>query len=370
VGLRLIAASRLAWRRRLTANLRSRVYLDHVSADGTNYLEAIQQGLAYIGFGSDLPRRPRVFIKPNLTFPTFRPGVMTSPEVIAAAITALADYSADVWVGDSDSGGYNPFRMEDVYRSTGIWDLASRFGAHVVNLSRLERKSVDIEVNKRRIVVDLPRLLTDEMDLLITMPVPKIHMNTGVSLTFKNQWGCIPEPDDRLRLHPHFKEVVVAVNKLVKAGTSIIDGRFGLNGSGPMLGKVEKLGWLCVADSIGAGARVCCDLMQVDINIVRHLRYAASLGLIPESSEIDYNTELTPFIGPRFFLRRAWTDVPGYLAFNSSALTNLAYFSRWAEPLHWLLYRFRQPFYDYPSKRVDRKPIPPDERDQDNRDRL
>lgn len=324
-----------------------RAYVGRVAQDGAEYLERIRAGLDFVRFGEGLPAQPRVFIKPNLTFPTYRPGVMTSPDALEAAIVALQDYTPYISVGDSDSGGYNPFAMEEVYEATGIVHFAERHGVEVVNLSKLDRTPITFRVGGRDMVLDLPRLLVEDIDVLLTMPVPKVHTNTGVSLTFKNQWGCIPEPKDRLHLHPHFKETIVAVNSAVKAGCSIIDGRFGLNRSGPMKGDDVYLGWLAVTDDIGTGARITCELMQLSLERFPHLRYAKERGLIPELGQIDLNTPLHPFLGPRFYLRRIWTDLPGYAAFHNSSLAHLAYFSRWAQPLHRLLYRFREPFYDY-----------------------
>ena len=327
-----------------------RVHLSRVADDGSNYLDGIRAGLAFAGFGEGLPATPRIFIKPNLTFPSYRAGVMTSPEAVEAAIIALQDFTPNISMGDSDSGGYNRFRMEDVYEATGIQHFAARHNVEVVNLSNLARTTVAFRAHNKDMSVDLPRLLTDDIDALVTMPVPKIHMNTGVSLTFKNQWGCIPEPDDRLHLHPYFKETVVAVNRAVKARYAIIDGRYGLDRSGPMKGDVVPLGWVCVTNDIGAGARVACDLMGVRLEDVAHLRYAKACGLIPELDEIEFNEPLEAYRNRTFHLERVWTDYPGLLAFRSPALAHLAYFSRLARPLHWLLYRFREPFYEYERK--------------------
>ncbi len=59
------------------------------------------------------PRCPdagsRVFIKPNLTFPTFKPGVITNPACLEQLIIALKDYTDDITVGEADGGGYNRF---------------------------------------------------------------------------------------------------------------------------------------------------------------------------------------------------------------------------------------------------------------------
>ena len=95
--------------------------------ENNNYLSLIQRGLEWIQFESLLPSSgARVFIKPNLTFPTYRPGVMTSPEAIEAAILAIREYTPNIILGDADSGGYNCFSMSEVYKETGIADFAQR----------------------------------------------------------------------------------------------------------------------------------------------------------------------------------------------------------------------------------------------------
>jgi len=45
-------------------------------------------------------------------------------------------------------------------------------------------------------------------------------------------------------------------------------------------------------------------------------------------------------------VRCEWADYPGYLAYHSRWLSWLGYESCLARPLHWLLYRFREPFYE------------------------
>lgn len=321
-----------------------RAFLEKVDED---YVNAIQQGLQWINFEKFVSEGKCIFIKPNLTFPMYRPGVMTNPRAVEAAILAVREYTPFIYVGDADSGGYNRFSMDEVYRATGLWQFAEKYGVRVVNLSKIERRTITFQYRKHDFSLDLPRLLTDEIDLLITMPVPKIHANTVVSLTFKNQWGCIPEPSDRLRLHPFFKHVVLEVNRAVKAKVAIIDGKYGLNVNGPMRGQPVELNWVLVADDIGAGARLACELMQIPLERVPHLRYAKEMGLIPDREEILINQDVKPFLKEKFILRREWTDYPGFLAFHSPFLAYLAYFSPLAETLHRILYLFREPFYDY-----------------------
>jgi uncharacterized protein (DUF362 family) len=312
-----------------------------------SYLDLMREGLEYIEFAKIAQSDTRVFIKPNLTYPVFRPGVMTTPEAIEAALIAVREYTPHIFLGDADSGGYNTFSMTEVYRETGIAELAGKYGAKIVNLSTLPRKTIQFQYRGKDFSLNLPRLLTDEMDFLITMPVPKIHNMTGVSLTFKNQWGCIPEPADRLRLHPYFKHVIIEVNRAIRTRVAIIDGKFGLNENGPMKGQAVALNWGLVTDNIGAGARLACELMQIPLETINHLEYAQKLGFIPEREQIEVNRDLQLFTKRPFYLKRKWTDLPGLFAFRYPLISYLAYFSSLAHILHRILYLFREPLYDY-----------------------
>jgi uncharacterized protein (DUF362 family) len=320
------------------------VFITRIAGD---YLKGIRAGFEHIGLSSIVSRSSVLFVKPNLTLPVYSPGVMTSMAALEAVLIALSDYTPNLIVGDSDSGGYNCFSMDDVYLRTGVLDVAGRLGVRVVNLSRLERRPVSLPVGNREVEIGMPRLLLDEIDFLVTVPVPKVHMYTGLSLTFKNQWGCIPEPEDRLRLHPNFNEVVLRVNEIVKTRVAVVDGAYGLDESGPLRGRPVELGWMVVADSPGAAARVVCELLRVPLERVAHLRLAAKRGLVPSLESIALNQDMAPFAAGPFRRHLALTDYPGLLAFRNPVVAYLAYFSPLAALLHKLLYLFRTPFYDH-----------------------
>ena len=104
----------------------------------------------------------------------------------------------------------------------------------------------------------------DETDIVISAAVPKIHMNTMVSMTVKNLWGCIPEPSVRLKLHPFLDRVLFETVRSLKKTIAVIDGRYGLNRSGPMQGDPVELNWLMMADDLYAADALCCRLMQIE----------------------------------------------------------------------------------------------------------
>jgi uncharacterized protein (DUF362 family) len=312
-----------------------------------NYLEQIQRGLSFINVGSKIKAGDCVFIKPNLTFPHYKEGVMTSPKCIEQLLIALKDYTKNIIVGESDGGGYNRFSMDEVFDKTGLRAMTYKHGIRLVNLSKIASRNIHFQYKRREFAVPLPSLLLDEVRLFISVPVPKVHSNTGVSMSIKNQWGCIQEPSLRLKLHPYFKKVILEVNKALNVGVAVIDGRYGLNRNGPMRGDPIKMDLLIVANNILAADATCCSIMGIDPCSVDYLKYYRRNEPIPELEDIQFNQDPNNFIGTKFYLKRSVWDYPGYFAFRSSCLAWLAYYSPLSRILHKGLYLFREKFYDH-----------------------
>lgn len=325
-------------------NPRPRIYLERLER---GYRELVREGFQTLELGRALRPGDTVFIKPNLTFPVFRPGVMTTAECVEAIVLALKDYTDRILIGEADSGGYNRFSIDEVQERTGLKALESKYGIRVVNLSHFPHRDLEFSYRGRAARLPLPILLTDEVDLLISAAVPKIHMNTLVSMSVKNLWGCIPEPAMRLRLHPFFPQAIREIARAVAPAWAVIDGRYGLTRSGPMRGDPVELNWLMVGDDLYATDAMVSRLMGLDPNRIDYFRHVAGEGLIPAVEETDVRADWSAFRKETFYLRRAWTDYPGLWAFRSSFLTYWFYYSPLAGLLHKLLYLFREPFYDY-----------------------
>ncbi len=324
----------------------------HLQSLAAGYASAVEATFAGIGFFADVPAGGRVFLKPNLTFPEFRPGVMTSMDCLRAATTCLIGRGYRVVIGEADSGGYNRFSMDEVFKGMGIYELAKECGAEVVNLSFTEPEWVEMKAGWRKLRVPFPKLLLREIDAFITLPVPKIHMNTLVSMSIKNQWGCILEPNERLKLHPYFAEVMYEFNRRLPRAYSLIDGRYGLNRTGPMLGDVIDFHFVLGSNDLVAADRVCCRIMQIDEARVAYLRHFQSRGWWTDYSAIQLNDDPAKFQKVPFYLVRKWTDYPGLICFNNAFLAWLGYHSPLAGFAHWLLYLFREPFYEYDKEKA------------------
>ena len=46
---------------------------------------------------------------------------------------------------------------------------------------------------RKKVKVQLPNLLLEEIDCFISVPVLKVHVMTGVTLSIKNLWECHPD---------------------------------------------------------------------------------------------------------------------------------------------------------------------------------
>ena len=319
-----------------------RLYIETLEND---YLPAVQQGFDWVGVQSFLKWGEKVCVKPNLTFPTFREGVMTNPAALEAVVVHLKNFTNEITICESDMGGYNRFSMDEVFRKTGIAEFAKRHGVRICNMSFVQSRSVSCQIGRKTLSVPLPSFLLDEADLFVTMPVPKVHSNTIVSLALKNQWGLIQDPALRLKLHPFFKEVICEINKLLPRALAVVDGKFGLNRNGPLRGDPVLLNWILISNDLFVTDLVVSDLMGFDWRKIPYLRYAFEREAIKSLEGVGFNRDYGDFKKDKFLLKRDWTDYPGLLTFNSRLLAYIGYESVLARPLHRLLSKFREPFY-------------------------
>ncbi len=321
-----------------------KIFIDNINDD---YVGRIREAFDYLELGSRIKHGDTVFIKPNLTFPHYVEGVMTSYECIESLVIALKDYTNKIVIGESDGGGYNRFSMDEVFEKTGLKEIEEKYDIQLVNLSKLSARNIHFEYKRKQFAVPMPTLLLDEADLFITAPVPKVHSNTGVSMSIKNQWGCIQEPKLRLKLHPYFAKVIAEINKSIKVAISVIDGTYGLNRNGPMRGDAVKLGWMMACDNILAGDIVCTEIMQIKPESIKYFYTTNNGQQLPNADSFQFNQNYKQFIGPKFKLKRDFLDYPGFFAFRSPFLAYLAYHSPLSKLLHKVLYLFREEFYEY-----------------------
>lgn len=295
-----------------------------------------------LSIADDFNKANAVLIKPNLTYPVYKKGVTTSIEFIDSLVAALREINSKttIYIGEGD-GGYDSFSIADALNNMRYFELEKKYSnVRIINLSKSPSQKVEINSSKGKCFINLPRIFFDEIDFSISCPVPKVHCMTGVSLSYKNQWGCIP---DTMRLKDHYilNHIVSKISDVLKFRYAFLDGRYGLNINGPMVGEPVEVNWFVASNSLGAFDAIVAEMMGLDWQSIKHLKMAGEYGFIPRKEDIDIIGDIKS-LERKFILKRDFWNYPALVAFNSRTLTHLAYFSRLAKPLHDVMYFFRK----------------------------
>ena len=229
-------------------------------------------------------RGKRVLLKPNAgRMARSGEGITTHAEVVAAAIDAFQQAGAEVAVGDSPITGVKALEALEI---TGISAVARKRNCHVLDMDK--RRFVEMDIPDSRALHKLklcPEVL--EFDVIVSIPVMKMHMHTDVTLSVKNMKGCLWRRS-KVQLHmlppiegSDEKPINVAIADMasvLRPHLAIIDGTVGMEGLGPAAGEAKELDCVVVsADGFAADA-VACRLMGTRAEDVPHLNIGAQRG--------------------------------------------------------------------------------------------
>ncbi|MDP2277889.1 MAG: DUF362 domain-containing protein [Nitrospirota bacterium] len=295
-----------------------------------------------IGLERDIKTARAVFIKPNLTYPSYRKGVTTRVEFVRSLVAVLKKLNAEIkiYIGEGD-GGYNSYSMTNAFQDMGFMDLKDSFSnVEIINLSKAPSRAVVIGTPRGPYEIALPELFFSEIDFSISCPLPKVHCMTKITLSYKNQWGCLPDVM-RIKNHFMFDHIVSKVSDILKFKYAFLDGKYGLDNNGPMVGDPVELNWFVAGNSLGAFDMIVSEMMGFDWQKVGHLKMARKYGLLPDREDIKIVGDIEG-LKRKFVLRRNFWNYPALVAFHSKKLTHLFYFSQWAKMLHDIMYMFRK----------------------------
>jgi uncharacterized protein (DUF362 family) len=232
-----------------------------------------------------------VLIKPNVGRAA-KPGkgYNTHPEAIAGLIEVLQEVGAKkIAIGESPLIGINTM---EAFEISGVADVARKYNVELIDFDATP--PVKKEVKNPRIISST-RICAPvyDYDCLISLPVAKTHMHTGVTLGIKNMKGCLYK-NEKVRYHQlEYKDIQYADKTLDSAisdlatvllpDLTVIDGYTGMEGLGPSGGDA-KVSDFAVASWHPMGADVLgCILMGIDPVSIPHLR------IISERLNFDVN---------------------------------------------------------------------------------
>lgn len=298
---------------------------------------AIQEAVDYCGIPDKIKSSTRVALKPNLTYPYYKPGVTTSPDMIRETVRILKQYTDHIAIVESD-GGYGAWSAKVAFEGHDLYDIGREFGVEIVDLGDGEQERLAFPSRGKEQSFLFPSRLLHETDLFITMPVPKIHAMTGLTLAYKNQWGCIADPM-RLRRHYLFNDAIYAINRALQPMV-LSDGTWFLDKNGPMWGESVKMDLVIGATDAGAFDRYVSEFMGYSWRKVSHHRNAVAKGDMPARlEEIAYNVHPGEARTHTFTLDRTPRNYIALSAFKSRTVTWFGYESWFGRVvLHGILY--------------------------------
>jgi len=230
-----------------------------------------------------------VLLKPNVGREIDpRTGVNTNPDVVSAVFKYLKKrFKAKYLIGDSPIINTD---TRNAFKQSGFSQLINDPEIHFVDLDSKPFIEVDIPNGKILKKIKLTGYL-NEIDFIISIPVLKMHMHTGASLSFKNLKGLIFKRN-KITLHhlqapdiikkllnsmKHVKELDVAISDLaqvIKPDLAVVDASYAQEGMGPSSGNAVRLNTIIASKNFLAADIIALALSQPNwtLDDVPHLK--------------------------------------------------------------------------------------------------
>lgn len=217
-------------------------------------------------------------------------GITTHPQVVAAAIDFFREFACTVVIAESPISGVNTM---EAFEATGIAAIARERNCPLLDLDK--NSPVITKIPNSRAVKNL-KICKEifEFDCIVSIPVIKTHMHTGVTLAIKNMKGCLWRRS-KVLLHmlPEIKgckekpiDIAIAeMSTVLKPHFSIIDGTICMEGMGPSAGNPNPIDTVIAGEDPFMVDAVTCTLIGIDPTHIPHIRIGAELN----KTTIDLN---------------------------------------------------------------------------------
>lgn len=227
----------------------------------------------------------RVLVKPNAgRLAPAGAGVTTEPMVVAAVLDAFLEAGAAVVnVGESPVTGV---KTMEAFEQTGIAVVARQRGCALIDMDQRKPIMVPLPSGVATQSLSVCADLFDH-DIIVSVPVMKMHMHTVATLSVKNMKGCLWR---RSKVDLHMLPAIAGLNEkplnvaiadmasVLRPHFSVIDGTVGMEGLGPSAGERREAEVVAAGVDPFAVDTVGCALMNLDVQRVPHLRIGGARG--------------------------------------------------------------------------------------------
>jgi uncharacterized protein (DUF362 family) len=264
-------------------------------------IEAAVRGAVALAEGFDelAWKDATVLVKPNSVLPTKSgTGIVTDVRLVEAVTKLVLEQNPkQVLIGEGSSVGYDyreRWNSMHCMEVAGVLGVAKRLGVGVVDLNQDEQVRVmapDAFVMETFAIAKTAW----QADLIISLPVIKTHIRTGITCGLKNMKGVLPG-DEKKRTHKlGLDRGIVDLNRVAKPTFTIVDGIVGVQGTwsshADEINRVP-LGVVLAGSDVVAVDAVCAAVAGFDPNEILHIQLAAEANLgAADLNEIEVRGE-------------------------------------------------------------------------------
>jgi len=238
-----------------------------------------------LGFG-----KGKILLKPNLTLDVAKKKrACTNPIVIASLIDLIREAGGEPFVGESSMVGCNTM---SAYEKSGLKEICEEKNVPFIDFNSCEPVCVELPNGVFIKEIVIPKDIFS-FSKIISVPVLKTHLLTGVTLGLKNTKG-MQYRDEKIKLHSMGLQMlhtgIVDINtdfngqiKSIRPDLIVIDGSYGQEGEGPIGGDIIKMDVIIAGTDAVATDSTACRIMGINPYDIAHIRMAWERGL----GEID-----------------------------------------------------------------------------------
>jgi uncharacterized protein (DUF362 family) len=308
----------------------------------------------YVKPGQTVVLKPNVVADHGMMGGKYTGGVVTDIRVLKGLIELLLPVAGKVVVAEGSSINRSATtKMFELYGYPKLIDLDPR-KVSLVDLNRDELVEKPVPEGKRMKSRKVPRTI-EEADVVISIPVMKIHFAAGVSLGVKNLQGAMPPLEKYMTHFFGLWQNLVNIHHVVKPKLTIIDGIVGQEDFGPVSGTPKTMNLLIGGENPVAVDAVTMRVMGLDPHISPPvlLAYLQGLGPIePEKIEVLG----TPIAKVATTFRQPFLNLASgkdFRIYASDACTGCRGY------LHFVLNKLRKPDPADPSRLLIDRPFEP-----------
>ncbi len=217
----------------------------------------------FVKRGSTVVIKPNIVSDHGLKDGVVRGGIVTDKRVVKALVELLLPLAGKVIIGEGSS--INRSETTKMFRHYGYDELVALDPdrVHLVDLNTDRLVEKKIPGGKRMISRKVP-VTIDEADVVISVPVMKIHFAAKVSLAIKNLQGAMPPLEKYMTHFFGLWQNLVNIHYVVKPDLIIVDGLVGQEDFGPISGTPKEMNLLIAGTNPVAVDAVTMEIMGLD----------------------------------------------------------------------------------------------------------